>query len=224
MTNRRVVLGRLFTTFMLLGTVGSTLAPVSAATFAAGFGPTATSGLQQAERDCDIERFWHRGKLIATTKTCAYLYSVDPEIDLEDDWDYSVGWIQVRARPRNNWCVSEVRHQIMLDRRLEVMASAELTQLRDQKLRTARFKLSLVNQKRRIGESVAQSAVTKPGVLKQLTDLSKNRIGQSWKGKSQTAVTLVLGYERAIPLPTNPDDFFTVNQRASEAFIPPRDC
>ena len=76
--------------------------------------PTVSGPLNFGERVCNREALKAPdGKIGVVTRACIYAYTFDSGEETDAERDYGVAWVQTYAEPKNGWCLSRVKSDVI---------------------------------------------------------------------------------------------------------------
>lgn len=173
--------------------------PAAAAQLEASDRPQASGPLAYEGKSCRKHSLRAAGQLLATTRTCLFLYSFSPLSELDALRDYGAAWVQTEVDPRGDWCATALGSAVFLPEETEGHAHAP--------------KAKKVGMTRRVTTKLvvdAEGQALSDGVLRQSYRLHPKRITTAtsdggrtftvtWKGRTSKTLAFALGLEFSAP-------------------------
>lgn len=125
----RLRIGQIGTNLAVIAMAGVMAIPsASAATeqMGAAQAPEVSGELELANDNCRKQQEKFEGEVVATGKTCLWIYTYDPTAETDEARNYGVVWLQSNVNAKRRWCASKVLSDVDLPNDIRVESRAPL--------------------------------------------------------------------------------------------------
>lgn len=137
------------------------------------------------------------GRVVGVLKICVGYYRFDPASDTDAQNDYGAFWARAKVRPRNGWCVKNVKFDLLLPKS-GALSRAPKSGTRINTATRRRFvpRLKVDAQGNTATPArIKQAYWILPGTLRAFNIRDRRLFRTAWRGRTKAAVAFAEGVE-----------------------------